>query len=112
MKQTDSIIDKILTASPEQLEEISAGIEVIMNGGSEADARTALVALREKRRPVTRLERARILTGYTVEKLSEISGVPASVISGIESGAAGSASGKDILSLAKALNIDASDLFN
>ena len=68
MKQTEtkSVIDKILTATPDQLEEIQAGMEIIMNGGTEADARAAVVKMRMKRRPnMTKLEQQRLLSGFT-----------------------------------------------
>lgn len=114
MKQTEtkSVIDKILTATPDQLEEIQAGMEIIMNGGTEADARAAVVKMRMKRRPnMTKLEQQRLLSGFTRDQLAERSGVPVAVIAGIEDGTAKRAKAEDLLHLAAALDTIVDELF-
>lgn len=114
MKQTEtkSVIDKILTATPDQLEEIQAGLEIIMNGGSEADARAALVKMRMKRRPtMTKLEQHRLLSGFTRDQLAERSGVPVAVIASIEDGTTKTAKAVDLLQLASALDTIVDELF-
>lgn len=114
MKQTEtkSVIDKILTATPDQLEEIQAGMEIIMNGGSEADARAAVVKMRMKRRPnMTKLEQQRLLSGFTRDQLAERSGVPVAVIAGIEERKVNIAKATDLLHLAAAMDTIVDELF-
>lgn len=114
MKQTEtkSVIDKILTATPDQMEEIQAGMEIIMNGGSEADARAAVVKMRMKRRPnMTKLEQHRLLSGFTRDQLAERSGVPVAVIASIEDGTTKTAKAVDLLQLASALDTIVDELF-
>lgn len=114
MKQTEtkSVIDKILTATPDQLEEIKAGMEIIMNGGTEADARAAVVKMRMKRRPnMTKLEQQRLLSGYTRDQLAERSGVPVAVIASIEERKVNRAKAADLLHLAAALDTIVDELF-
>lgn len=114
MKQaeTTSVIDNITKMTPEQFEEFQAGLEIIMNGGSEADARAALVKMRMKRRPnMTKLEQQRLLSGFTRDQLAERSGVPVAVIAGIEDGTAKRAKAKDLLHLAAALDTIVDELF-
>ena len=114
MKQTEtkSVIDKILTATPDQLEEIQAGLEIIMNGGSEADARAALVKMRMKRRPtMTKLEQHRLLSGFTRDQLAERSGVPVAVIASIEERKVNIAKAADLLHLAAAMDTIVDELF-
>ena len=114
MKQTEtkSVIDKILTATPDQLEEIQAGMEIIMNGGTEADARAAVVKIRMKRRPnMTKLEQHRLLSGFTRDQLAERSGVPVAVIAGIEERKVNIAKAADLLHLAAAMDTIVDELF-
>lgn len=114
MKQTEtkSVIDKILTATPDQLEEIQAGMEIIMNGGTEADARAAVVKMRMKRRPnMTKLERQRLLSGMTRDQLAEKADVGVDVITGIEQRTIKSCIGRDLLKLANALDTTVEALF-
>lgn len=114
MKQaeTTSVIDNITRMTPEQFEEFQAGLEIIMNGGSEADARAALVKMRMKRRPtMTKLEQHRLLSGYTRDQLAERSGVPVALIAGIEERKVNRAKGADLLHLAAALDTIVDELF-
>ena len=114
MKQaeTTSVIDNITKMTPEQFEEFQAGLEIIMNGGSEADARAALVKMRMKRRPnMTKLEQHRLLSGFTRDQLAERSGVPVAVIAGIEDGIAKRAKVDNLLRLAAAMDTIVDELF-
>lgn len=114
MKQTEtkSVIDKILTATPDQLEEIQAVMEIIMNGGTEADARAALVKMRMKHRPtMTKLEQHRLPSGFTRDQLAERSGVPVALIAGIEERKVNRAKVADLLHLAAALDTIVDELF-
>lgn len=106
------IIDSILNMNEEQLDAFSAVVDVITSGGSDEEARAAIVKAREKHRFLTHLERYRIMAGYTRETLSEISGVPVAVIKGIEERTVNSVTVGDILHLAKALDVDPENLFN
>lgn len=107
-----NIIDSILTMNEEQLDAFSAVVDVITSGGSDEEARAAIVRAKEKHRTLTHLERNRIMSGFTRETLSEISGVPVSVIKGIEERTVNSVTVGDILHLAKALDVDPGKLFN
>lgn len=115
MKQdkTEAVIDRILGATPEQMEEIMVGIDIIMNGGSEADARAALVEMRKKRRYMTRLEEHRLLAGMTREVLAEKSGVDVDLIRALECDRTKTITikVKDIKGLCAALGVIAYDLF-
>ena len=111
-KTRTEIIDSILTMNEEQFDAFSAVVDVITSGGSDEDARAAIVKAREKHRTLTHLERNRIMSGFTRETLSEISGVPVAVIKGIEERTVNSVTVGDILHLAEALDVDPGKLFN
>lgn len=109
--KTFKVIDRIMDATPEQMDEILAGVEVIMNGGTEAEARAAALAVKKKRGPVTKLEEHRFLFGLTRDQLAEKAGVDVAVITGLEQGTIESCIGRDLLKLANALDTTADELF-
>lgn len=110
-KMKDAMVDKVASMNDQQVEEILAAVNVIMSGGSDEEARAAIVKTREKYHHVTPLERLRIMSLMTKEKLSEISGVSLDVINGIEDCTLKTIKKTDLLQLSEALGVDGPDLF-
>ena len=108
----DTMVSKVASMTDQQTEELLAAINVIMSGGTDEDARAALVKMRMKHRPnMTKLEQQRLLSGFTRDQLAERSGVPVAVIAGIEDGTAKRAKVEDLLHLAAAMGKIVDELF-
>lgn len=108
----DTMVSKVASMTDQQTEELLAAINVIMSGGTDEEARAAIVKTREKYHYVTPLEKLRIMSLMTREKLSEISGVSISIIKGIEECTLYTAKANDLLRISEALSVKPEDLFS